>query len=70
MEENKNTNCEVRRLKIYAKYVRCNNHSSIKAELRITSNYLSKYGFKCGTIIDVYCMPNELRIIVVDENKR
>jgi hypothetical protein len=56
---------DIRKIKIYSKYVQGRFCGVIKPELRITANYLNEYGFKSGTCVEVHCMPNELRIIIV-----
>lgn len=64
--EKKNVRFEIRKIKIYSKYVQGRYTGVLKPELRITANYLNEYGFKSGTSVKVFCMPNELRILVAE----
>lgn len=59
----KDLKCEIRKLKVYSKYVSKHGNSRVIGELRISGIWIEKYGFQRGTIVDVICQPNELRIV-------
>ncbi len=65
--------CEKRKLKIYTKAVYRSNKMILIPELRLTGNYSIRNGFERGSVVDVFCKPNEikivLRLIVNEESK-
>ncbi len=60
---------EIRKLKVYSKYISKPGTSRVIGEIRISGIWIEKYGFKRGTIVDVFCQPNELRIVISSSEK-